>query len=205
MPIELPNQRSRARSVRILCFLLVAASLSNSRIWAAGPAEWSGTSEIKFSGTSTLHKWSGSVSAEPFVAKVMMSDASKPTALKAQVVVKVSKMDTKNEERDEKLRVNMKAGDFPLVTGSFDTMFDKVMNSGAATPSHLPFKLTLLGKDQQVNATISNWSLENDVATFDLDFDLSLKACGIEVPSVAYVIRVGDTIKLHANVKLRRA
>ncbi len=65
--------------------------------------------------------------------------------------------------------------------------------------------MTLLGKDQQVNAAISHWELKGDTATFDLDFDLSLKKCGIAVPSVLGIIRVGDTIKVHAPVKLVRS
>jgi hypothetical protein len=62
----------------------------------------------------------------------------------------------------------------------------------------------LLGKEHEVDAAIDNWVLKGNTATFDLDFELSLKKCGIEVPSVLLVIRVGDTIKVHATVKLVR-
>jgi hypothetical protein len=114
-------------------------------------------------------------------------------------------MDTAKEARDENMRASMKAADFPLITATMDTAFEQVMKPGETAPSRLPFKLKLLTKEQQVNANITNWFLKENVATFDLDFDLSLKACGIEVPSVMHVIRVGDTIRLHAAVKLIRA
>jgi hypothetical protein len=86
-----------------------------------------------------------------------------------------------------------------------DTDFDKVMKPGEKSPSHLPFKLKIMGKEQQVDGAISGWKLKGDMATFDLDFDLSLKKCGINVPAALFVIRVGDTIKLHATVKLVRS
>ncbi|MDB6072765.1 MAG: hypothetical protein JWO89_405 [Verrucomicrobiaceae bacterium] len=46
---------------------------------------------------------------------------------------------------------------------------------------------------------------ERSVIVRWLEFKLSLKDCGINVPSKLLIIRVGDTIKLHASVKLKRA
>lgn len=172
---------------------------------AATPTQWRGTSDIRFDGTSTLHDWSGNVSSQPFTAIVTMDDAGNPIALKAQVTVKAASMDTQKPQRDEKMHDSMKVADFPLITGAMDTDFDKVMKPGEKTPSHLPFKLKLIGKEQQVDGAVSDWKLKGDTATFDLDFDLSLKKCGIDVPSALFVIRVGDTIKVHATVKLVRS
>jgi polyisoprenoid-binding protein YceI len=172
---------------------------------AATPTPWRGTSDIQFDGTSTLHDWSGNVSAQPFTAIVTMDDAGNPTALKAQVTVKAASMDTQKPQRDKTMHDSMKVADFPLITGAMDTDFDKVMKPGEKTPSHLPFKLKILGKEQQVEGAISNWQLKGNVASFALDFDLSLKKCGINVPSAMLVIRVGDTIKVHATVKLVRS
>jgi hypothetical protein len=169
------------------------------------PTTWRGSASIEFAGTSTLHSWSGTVTPEPFTATVMMNDDGKPTALSSKVVVKVTNMDTKKDQRDENMRDAMKAKDFPLIVGTFDSPFEKIMPRGDSAPSKLPFKLTLLGKEQQVNGIISNWTLKGDVAGFDLDFDLSLKACGIKVPALLGIVRVGDTIKLHTTVKLTRA
>lgn len=187
-----------------LCTLAALLAVQVPTSHAATPTQWRGTSVIEFSGTSTLHAWSGKVSPETFTAIVTMDDQGQPTALKAQVVVKAVKMDTKEPDRDKKMRESMKVADFPLITGTMDTSFDKVMMAGAKAPSRLPFTLKILGKEQQVDASISNWVLKGNTATFDLDFDLSLKQCGINVPSVMLVIRVADTIKLHASVKLVR-
>ena len=72
-------------------------------------------------------------------------------------------------------------------------------------PSQLPFKLDIMGKKQDLQGTITNWKLKGSTATFDLDFELSLKKCGISVPSVLLVVRVGDAIKVRATVTLVRA
>jgi polyisoprenoid-binding protein YceI len=172
---------------------------------AATPTPWRGASDIRFDGTSTLHDWSGNVSTQPFTAIVTMDDAGNPTALKAQVTVKAASMDTHKPQRDKTMHDSMKVSDFPLITGTMDTAFDKVMKPGDKSPSRLPFKLKILGKEQQVDGAISGWKLKGDTATFDLDFDLSLKKCGINVPAALFVIRVGDTIKVHATVKLVRS
>jgi hypothetical protein len=189
---------------KLLLFSLAVLFAGGASV-AATPARWAGTSKISFAGTSTLHSWSGTVSAQPFTAVVSMDENGTPTALKAKVIVKAVDMDTARQDRDKNMRASMKVADFPLITGSMDTAFDKVIKPGEKSPSRLPFRLTLLGKDHQVDAAISKWSLKGDTATFDLDFDLSLKKCGITVPSVLGVIRVGDTIKVHSPVKLVRS
>jgi polyisoprenoid-binding protein YceI len=143
------------------------------------------------------------VSAEPFVATVLMGEEDKPRSLKAKVEVKAAKMDTGEAKRDDNMHKDMNVTKYPLIIGEMGTVFDKIMPEGKA-PSRLPFTLTILGNPQPVDARISNWSLKGDTATFDLDFELSLKKCAIKVPSVLLVISVGDTIKLHARTKLVR-
>ena len=44
--------------------------------------------------------------------------------------VKAVKMDTKEPDRDKKMRASMKVADFPLISGTFDTPFDNVMKPG---------------------------------------------------------------------------
>ena len=164
---------------------------------------WKGAANIQFSGTSTLHAWSGKVSAEPFVTTVVLDDHGQPNAVKATVEIKAANMDTAEPQRDVNMHSDMRVSDFPLITGAFDAAFQGLRNGGK-NPVHLPFTLTLLGKQQAVDATLSHWSLQDGAASFDLDFDLSLKKSNIVVPAVLFVIRVGDAIHLHASVKLTK-
>jgi len=169
----------------------------------AETSNWSGTSQISFDGTSTLHDWGGKVAAKPFNTTVTTDAAGNPTRVEATVTVEVAKMDTAEAKRDENMRKAMQATAHPLITGVIDTPFTAIRR-GDAAPATLPLKLTLLGKTQTITGRISHWQHQGDKASFDLDFDLSLKQSDIKVPSVLLVIRVGDTIKVHAAVSLKR-
>lgn len=168
---------------------------------AGTPVKWSGAGDIQFSGSSTLHDWAGKVKAEPFVVTVTMSDQGQPEAISATVKVNAAKMDTAEPKRDENMRNDMRVADFPFIAGAFDTPFR--LKNGKAPPT-LPFTLTLLGKPHKIDASLSAWSLKGTAASFDLDFDLSLRACGIHVPSVLLVVRVADKVHVHVAAKLVR-
>ena len=184
---------------RLLFFVCVTV-LSSA---LADTSRWAGTSQISFNGTSTLHDWGGKVEAKPFATSVTMDAAGNPTRVVATVTVEVAKMNTAEPKRDENLRKAMQATTHPLITGVIDTPFAAI-RQGDAAPATLPLKLTLLGKVQTITGRISHWKLQGDKATFDLDFDVSLKKSDITVPSVLVFIRVGDTIKVHAAVSLKR-
>jgi len=162
---------------------------------------WNGTAQITFDGTSTLHAWGGKVNADPFQADVTM-EGEKPFRVVSRVTVKSVKMDTAEAKRDENMRKAMMVTEHPIILGEIDAKFNEI--APTSTPTQLPLTLTLLGKAQKVNATISNWKISGNKATFDLDFDLSLKKSGITVPTVLLFIRVGDIMKMHASVKLTR-
>jgi polyisoprenoid-binding protein YceI len=180
----------------LVCMTLLGSALADT-------SRWSGTSQISFNGTSTLHAWGGKVEAKPFVTKVTTDAAGNPSRLEATVSVEVAKMDTAEPKRDANMRKAMEAGAHPLITGVIEAPFTAI-RQGDAAPATLPLQLTLLGKTQDVTGKISHWKLQDDKATFDLDFDLSLKKSGITVPSMLIFIRVGDTIKVHAAVSLKR-
>lgn len=179
----------------LLLPVFVSPSLAGTR------EKWSGTGQIEFSGTSTLHDWAGKVKAEPFRVTVTKNDQGQPESISATVKVTAAKMDTAEPKRDENMRNDMRVTDFPFITGAFDTPFR--LKDGKP-PSTVPFTLTLLGKPHKVDASLSAWSLKGDAASFDLDFDLSLKTCGINVPSVLLVVRVADKVHVHVAAKLAR-
>lgn len=162
---------------------------------------WNGKALITFDGTSTLHNWSGVVSAQPFQADVSLENG-KPQRIVSTVTVKAAEMDTKEAKRDENMRKAMEVTQHPLIIGKIATNFGEV--AGTGTPTALPMQLTLLGKPQQVTGKISHWKLDGDKATFDLEFPVSLQTSGITVPSVLHFIRVGDVVKVRASVTLTK-
>lgn len=180
----------------LLLFWLVCQAASAQTV-----TRWSGTGEITFSGTSTLHDWAGKVSAQPFTTTVTEDASGKPSRIQARVTVASAKMDTAEPKRDDNMHKAMKVTDYPLIEASLDVPADKIAADGK-TPTRLPLTLKLLGKEQKIEAVISHWKRVGKKATFDLDFDVSMKASGIRVPAVLLVIRVGDAVKVHASVTL---
>jgi len=180
--------------------LLVFFGLAHAA-FAETTQSWSGKGDITFEGTSTLHAWGGKVSTKPYATAVTLDAAGKPVRIKADVVVEVVKMDTEEAKRDENMRKAMKVTDYPLIRATIDVAADQIAADGK-TPTKLPMTLTLLGKPQQVLATITNWKLTGGKATFDLEFPVSMKASGIRVPTVLLFIKVGDSIQVHASVTL---
>ena len=182
--------------ISLLLLLLAGSALADT-------SRWSGISHISFDGTSTLHDWGGKVETKPFATSVTMDAAGNPTRVEATVTVEVAKMDTAEAKRDENMRKAMQATAHPLITAVIDAPFTAI-RQGDAAPATLPLKLTMLGKTQTITGRISQWKQQGDKASFDLDFDLSLKKSSIKVPSVLLFIRVSDTIKVHAAVSLKR-
>lgn len=191
--------------ISFVFFTAIAVTLGLPRPASAqSTTQWKGSATISFAGTSTLHDWSGSVKAQPYVTTVGTNEAGMPSSIKAKVEVKAADMDTNEPKRDENMRKALRAVDYPLVVGDFDTQFSHLIPGGGSSPQVLPFNLTIVGKAQSVTGTISNWKQKEDSVSFELDFDVSMKAYGIRVPAVMLVIRVGDVVKVHATVTLEK-
>lgn len=193
MAKELLHGLLAARAMKILLFLLLATLVHAET--------WNGKATIAFDGTSTLHDWGGKVTAQPFKADVTMN-GDKPVRIVSTVTVKAAEMDTEEAKRDENMRKAMKVTEHPLIVGKIDAKFSEV--AAAGTPTKLPIELNLLGTPQNVTGTISNWKLNGNKATFDLEFPVSMKASGISVPTVLLFIKVGDGIKVRASVTLTK-
>lgn len=197
-----PFADSIKQTMKSLIFLLFAFVASTSL--ADTLTRWTGRSDITFSGTSTLHEWAGNVSTKPFTTTVTTDPAGKPRRIQAEVSVESVKMDTAEPKRDENMRKAMKTTEYPLIQASLDVPADQIAPDGK-TPSSLPLKITLLGKTQKIVGKVTNWQLREGKATFELDFDVSMKASGISVPAVLLFIRVGDSVKVHAAVTLTQS
>ncbi len=183
---------------------LVLALLGGRGVKADTAQKWSGTADITFAGSSTLHDWAGKVAAKPFTTTVTLDEAGKPRRVQATVTVEAAQMDTAEPKRDENMRKAVKAADYPLISAVIDASADSIA-SDSKTPALLPMTLTLLGKSQKITGAISHYQKQEDKVTFDLDFPVSMKASGISVPSVLLFIRVGDEVKIHATVTLNQS
>ncbi len=190
-------------SLRLFSALCLTLATSLGAASEPATAAWSGTARITFSGTSTLHDWSGTVNTRPFTLQVTSGPDGRPLHLRSQVVVDAAEMDTADKRRDAVMHRCMRVTEHPLIEAVIDVPAKDVAADGK-TPTRLPLKLQLMGKSHSLVADIRHWRLSGDKAELDLHCDLSLKQAGIVIPSVLWVIRVGDTIRLHAAVQLTR-
>lgn len=178
-----------------LLFFIATSALADTS------TRWSGMSQIDFSGTSTLHGWAGKVNAEPFTATVTLDEAGVPKHIEAAITVEAVRMDTDEAKRDEAMRKAMKVDSHPLITATVDAR-SAALRVVDKAPTRLPMTLHLLGKSQQVEGTITKWEKRDGKARFELEFPVSMKSSGISVPPFLLVIRVGDTVTVHASVTL---
>lgn len=182
--------------------LLLLGLLTLGCVTPARAETWKGEAAVAFAGTSTLHDWEGKVAAKPFSASLTLVEG-RVDRLVATVEVAVAEMDTDNEGRDENLRKAMRAPEHPLVRGSVAASIPPGVVQGK--PGKVPIELTLLGKALKVEAEVSEWRSEEGKVTFECGFPLSLEACGIEIPSFLFFIRVGDTVNVRVRLTLARA
>lgn len=147
------------------------------------------TATIHFAGTSTLHDFGGQLPTRPFL--LILSNGT----WSASAEVLAGAMATDNVKRDRKMHEMMRTNDYPRVQGTV---------AGAPIPGSSGTNVTLALKireaTQSLSAKVDRWDETPQAIRFHATWELSLKQYGLKPPSVAGVIRVGDTVKLQADV-----
>ena len=144
---------------------------------------------IRFAGTSTLHGFGGELPAQPFL--LILSNGT----WTASADVQTARMLTDNTKRDRRMHEMMMTNDFPRMHGAV---------SAAPIPGPVGTNVTLTlqirGTTNELTGRISNWQETAESIQFRVKWELSLKQYGIKPPSVAGIMRVGDTVRLEADV-----
>lgn len=179
----------------VLRITLIALFTASS----AFAVEWAGSASATYHASSTLHDWSGVAKASAFRAGVELKGET-PTRLRARIEFPVKGIGSENEKRDANMLVAMKADEHPLVVGEFDAALPKGFLEGGE--AELPVRISLLGRPRQVACKASNWRLVDGEASFDVEFPVSLKEAGIEIPTVMFFIRVADQVTVRTHVTL---
>lgn len=180
--------RGRCCTAAALClaFLTVAAASGGEN--PAPTRRLPANAAIRFQGTSTLHDFTGTVPAQPFVLTLTSNTWS------AQGGVVIGQMNTASEGRDRNMCKMFGTNDHPTLRGE-------------VKPSPLPpagTNVTLLfqvrNKTNALPVQISNWTEDAEAVRFHAGWDVSLKQYGLKPPSVMGVIRVGDLVHVEADV-----
>jgi len=192
-----------------LCWLPVCSAMEL-------PSELSGQGQatIRFDCKSTLHGFTGHVTCEPFTWHILTDPNTGSPVVRGEVEVMADKMDTKNKGRDKKMHAMFQSKKFPRIHAAVvDANLAAFMpvqrtvssdKSPREIPGTLPVLLKIRNKQKKVVAQISHVHIDPNEITFTLDSELSLKSFGLKPPNVLGIIRVGDKIKIHADVTLNR-
>ena len=88
-------------------------------------------------------------------------------------------------------------------TNYFPRMRGTVLAAPISGPAGTNFTLTLQiqGTTNDLTGRISDWQETAESIQFRAKWELSLKQYGIKPPSVAGIMRVGDIVRLEADVK----
>ena len=180
----------------LLLTLVCAAGLRADEIWT-------GDSDVKFHGDSTLHGFDGTVNDVPLTVSVSGTEGSRVVSAVSEV--KVKNMDTNHEGRDENMMKMFQQTEFPLIKVEVVGAQEAKLQPKGGKPGAMTVKLTIIGKSNRIDASVTNLKQTADSLSFDLSFPVSLKAFSLEAPSALLgMVKVRDTVEVTAHITLRR-
>ena len=187
----LARARTRALACTVGWSLLLScclAALSVARA-ADAPRALPATAVVRFDGTSTLHDFGGQLPALPFALQLSNGTWSATGAVWA------GQMATGSDKRDRNMHEMLRTNTFPKVEG---------VVSAAPVPgpagTNVTLKLKVRDRSLDLPVRITSWTESPETIKFHAIWELSLKEYGLKPPSVVGVIRVGDRVKLQADV-----
>lgn len=197
-----PATFKRRGTASILAVLLLTAA-GVAALAGAGPEtagttptgvrSWPATAVIRFAGTSTLHDFAGVLPPQPFT--LVLSNGTWSAAAE----IRATGMSTDNAKRDRRMHEMLEAGAHPLIQG-------RVEAAAIPGPADGPATLGLRIRDRSLDlpVRVSAWEETPDAIRFHATWELSLAAYGLQPPSVIGLIRVGDRVRLEADVTATR-
>jgi polyisoprenoid-binding protein YceI len=195
----LPGASLAPKTMRFLPFLLIPLIAGIGRLPAGAEpdptveAGYHGRADIIFTGSSTLHDFSGKVGAAD--VRIQLS----PTNWTAAASVAVAKMDTANKRRDRNMGKMFSATEHPLIRGTVKSGKPPAGESGEVV-----MHLRIRDQERPVKLQLKEWRASADSLSFNASGKVSLKAFGLEPPSVLGIIRVGDEVTLNVRVQARK-
>lgn len=188
--------------MKILLPILLFGLLTSS----AFAVTFKGSCQIEFSGTTTLHDFSGRADCRPFVLSVTKGGTSEQGVELSEISVPVASMNSDNKKRDHKMHTMLEIDQFPHITGQpvelTPEKFDSFLNGSTAEKEPFVFTLKIRDIARQQTAQISRLQQDDTQFTFVLEFDLSLKDYQLKPPSIFGLIRAGDQVHLKVFVHL---
>jgi hypothetical protein len=176
-------------------------------LWAipAAALDLSGTCQVQFTGSSTLHDFAGTGACEPFVLQAKEAGGD-PLLADATLTVAVAGMLTGNTSRDLKMREMFAADQYPRIAGILNggtvTELRQKLHEASQTTKPLSLRLRIREVEAPVAARVTQLADDPRNLSFDLEFPVSLAAYRLEAPSVLGLIRVADEVRVKVSLRL---
>ena len=163
--------------------------------------DYQGNCSVVFQGSSTLHDFNGTGSCQPFS---ISENAGIMTI--SELNVAISGLDTDNSRRDKQMRKMFDAVTYPLVKGSIGSVdladIRKSLHENKDSTTEAVFQLKIRDIEKTVTAVLQNIVETEAKITADLVFTLSLADYQLKPPTVFFIIRVGDSVKVTTSFTL---
>jgi len=166
--------------------LLVQTDWAQSSV----PERWPAEAVVRFAGTSTLHDFGGELAAQPFFLTIVSN------RWVAEADVLSGSMATANDGRDKRMHEMFNTNDYPRIHGK--------ATFSSLTPTNAMLSLKIRDQQHDLPVRISNWGQTETNLHFHAEWQVSLKQFKLKPPSVVGIIRVGDTVKLDADVLVNK-
>ena len=176
----------------VLMLLLAVLTLATAR--GGESLALPGQATVRFAATSTLHDFGGALPAQPFL--LVLSNGT----WSAEADVCAGLMATGNDKRDRNMHRMLSTNTHPFIHGR--VVGAPVPSSRSATNATLHLKIA--GRALDLSVRVSDWLQSADEVRFHAEWDVSLDEFGLKPPSVLGVIRVGDRVRIEADVTASR-
>ncbi len=164
---------------------------------------WSGTSDVKFRGYSTLHNFDGTVGRVPL--KVTVAEGANGRVVSATSSVEVQRMSTDHEKRDRNMWTMFQQAKYRVLKVEVNGAEERRLRPSGGRPGSMPVVLTIAGTRGTVTAAVTNVVESPTQGSFDLAFPVSLKAFKLAPPSsLAGLVTVKDTVDVTVHVELKK-
>lgn len=150
---------------------------------------WPAVATIRFAATSTLHDFGGELSAQPFTLSISNGNWS------ATADVLAEQMKTANLKRDINMYQMMDTNKHPRLHGI--VAWSPIPT---AVGTNATLNLTIRDSKADLPVRVTDWQETAEEIRFHAEWEVSLKQFSLKPPSVLGVIRVGDRVKLNADV-----
>ncbi len=164
---------------------------------------WTGASDVKFRGYSTLHDFDGSVNQVPL--KVTVKPGANGRIVSATSNAPVKEMTTANDKRDVNMWAMFQQTKYRFIKVEVPETSEHTLRPGGGKSRSMPVTLTIAGSSGTVNAVVTNVAETTTQCSFDLSFQVSLKAFNLDPPKAAAgLVKVKDGVDVHAHVALKK-